>query len=89
MTIPSSASSVVWNVAIVGANRPGFVRAWANGEREPTTSSLNWSSSGETRAAAVLSPVINRRAQFRIEDGSANLPGPVGHLIADVFGYFT
>jgi hypothetical protein len=89
VTIPSSASGVVWNVAIVSADRPGFARAWASGAPEPATSSLNWGARGETRATAVLSAVNNGEAQFRIEDGSANLSNPVGHLIADVFGYFT
>ena len=38
---------------------------------------------------AAITAVDGGRANFRIEDGSANLPGPVAHLIADVFGYFT
>jgi len=89
VSIPADASAVVWNVAVVQATRPGFLRGWPAGQVEPTTSSLNWTLPGETRAGAAVTAVDGGRAEFRIEDGSANLPGPVGHLIADVFGYFT
>jgi hypothetical protein len=87
--IPDDASGIVWNIAIVEAQRPGFVSAWASGGIRPTTSALNWIRHGETRAAATISAVSDGSATFLIEDGSANLPGPVGGLIADVFGYFT
>ncbi len=89
VTVPSDASGVVWNVAVVSATRPGYVRGWAADQVEPATSSLNWTLPGEIRASAVVTAVDRGRATFRMEDGSANLPGPVGHLIADVFGYFT
>ncbi len=56
---------------------------------EPATSSLNWTWPGETRAAAAVTAVDNGTALFRIDDGSVNAPTPVGHLLADVFGYFT
>jgi len=87
--VPADASGVVWNVAAVQATRPGYLRGWAAEQPEPTTSSLNWTLPGETRASAAITAVDRGRASFRIEDGSANLPGAVAHLIADVFGYFT
>jgi hypothetical protein len=89
VTVPASASAVMWNLAIVGAARPGFMRAWAADSPEPATSSLNWAAAGETRAAAAISSVDVARIRLRVEDGTADLPGPVGHVIADVFGYFT
>jgi hypothetical protein len=89
IAVPDSASGVVWNVAVVGATRPGYLRGWAADQPEPATSSLNWTLAGETRASAAVTAVDAGRARFRMEDGSANLPTPVGHLIVDVFGYFT
>ena len=87
--VPNGATGVVWNVAIVDAARPGYLRAWAARRTEPSTSSLNWTLRGEIRAGASITPVDDGRARFRIEDGSANQPGPVGDLIVDVFGYFS
>lgn len=89
VSVPANASGVVWNLAIVNATRPGYLRGWAPAGKEPVTSALNWTLPGETRAAAVVTAVDNGSAIFRIEDGGAYLPTPVGHLIADVFGYFT
>lgn len=87
--VPDSASAIVWNAAIVGADRPGFARTWSPSAREPETSSLNWSRPGEFRAGAVISAVASGRAWFRIDDGDADLPSVVGDLIVDVSGYFT
>ena len=89
VTIPSNATGVMWNVAAVVMNRPGFVRGWAADHPEPVTSSLNWSQIGEVRASAAITAVDAGRAAFRMEDGSANLAIPVGGMIVDVFGYFT
>jgi len=88
-TVPSDASGIVWNAAIVDATRPGFVRAWADNAPEPGTSALNWSTAAEVRAGAVIAAATDGRTRFRVEDGSADLDTPVGHLIVDVFGYFT
>jgi hypothetical protein len=89
VAIPDSASAVVFNAAIVAADRPGFARTWSPAAPEPETSSVNWSRAGEVRAGAVISAVANGHAWFRIEDGDANLPAGVGDLIVDVSGYFT
>jgi hypothetical protein len=89
VSVPSAASGVLWNIAAVSAMRPGYARGWAAERSEPPTSSLNWSSPGESRASAVVTAVDAGTARFRIEDGTADLPGGVTHLIADVFGYFT
>ena len=87
--IPADASGVMWNVAAISVSRPGFVRGWAADQIEPTTSALNWTTPGEIRASAAITAVDQGRARFRMEDGSANLPTPVGGFLADVFGYFT
>jgi hypothetical protein len=89
VAVPDSASAVVWNAAIVAADRPGFVSTWSPAAAEPETSALNWSRPGEFRASAVITAVANGKARFRIDDGDANLASVVGDLIVDVTGYFT
>ena len=89
VNVPASATAVVWNAAIVAADRPGFARTWSPTAPEPGTSSLNWSRRGEFRAGAVISAVDDGRARFRVDDGGAGLPTPIGDLIVDVSGYFT
>lgn len=89
VSVPDTASAVLWNMAIVEAARAGYLRAWAAGAPEPPTSSLNWVRPGEIRAAAVIAAVDRGRTRVRVDDGSANQPGALGHVLADVFGYFT
>ena len=87
--VPASASGVVWNATIAGAARPGHVTGWAAGTPEPATSLLNWSTAGSTRAASAVIAVEQGRSRFRVEDGPADASTPLGHLVLDVFGYFT
>lgn len=87
--VPADASLVVWNTAIVAAARPGYARVWAAASAEPATSALNWSRRGETRAVATVSAASDGTSRFVVDDGAADQPGPLGHLIVDVFGYFT
>ncbi|MDW3213202.1 MAG: S8 family serine peptidase [Ilumatobacteraceae bacterium] len=89
VNVPGSATAVVWNAAIVAADRPGFARSWSPRAAEPGTSTLNWSRAGEFRAGAVISAVADGRSWFRIDDGDADLPTRVGDLVVDVSGYFT
>jgi hypothetical protein len=89
ITVPGTASGVMWNLVIVSADRRGFARGWAAGTPEPATASMNWSRRSETRSSAAVTAVSNGRANFRIEDGDANGSAPVGNFVADVFGYFT
>lgn len=86
--VPADASAVVWNTAVV-AERAGYARVWSAAATEPATSSLNWSRPGETRAVATISAVAAGTSRFLLDDGGADRSAPVGHLIADVFGYFT
>lgn len=87
--VPADAGAVVWNAAIVGATRPGYLRAWAAAAPRPATSALNWSAAAETRAAAVISRASAATSSFLVDDGGADLAFPLGDLIVDVFGYFT
>jgi len=86
--LPSTATGIVWNVAVVDTDRAGFARAWADGTTPPSTSIVNWGP-GETRGAAVIAAATRGRTTFLLDDGSANRPEPVAHLVVDVFGYFT
>ena len=87
--VPADATAVVWNVAPLSMQRPGFGRMWATGSPEPATSSFNWSAAGEIRATAVISAVTAGRATVTLNDGPAPSGTTLGGLIADVFGYFT
>ncbi len=89
VAVPDSATGVMWNMTIAGTTRAGYLRSWAPLATEPVTSSLNWSSSKQTRASSVISAVDEGHTKFRVEDGDQDRPGGVGDLIADVFGYFT
>jgi hypothetical protein len=87
--VPADATAVVWNMAPLSMQRPGFGRMWATGSTEPATSSFNWSAAGEIRATAVISAVAAGRATVTLNDGPAPSGTTLGGLIADVFGYFT
>ena len=89
VSIPDAATGVVWNLTSVLAHRAGWTRGWAPSAAEPPTSSSNWSQPGETRAAAAVTAVSAGKMHVRMDDGEADLPGPVAGLVVDVFGYFT
>lgn len=86
--VPLSATALVWNVVVAGAQRTGFAKGWATQSAPPSTSIVNWVA-GETRGAAAIVALSGGRTTFLLDDGSANRPGPVAHLIVDMFGYFT
>ena len=87
--VPATASGVVWNTTIAAASRPGHATGWAAGTPEPSTSLLNWSVPGSTRAASAIIAVTDGQSRFRVEDGPADATPPLGHLVVDAFGYFT
>lgn len=87
--VPDDASAVMWNLTVVNATRLGFASGWATDAPPPGTSLLNWSVEGEVRAAAAVTAVTSATAQFRLDDQGSPDPGPLGHLLVDVFGYFT
>src|SRR5690606_11915500 len=85
VSVPDTATGVIWNLTTVLAHRAGWTRGWAPGAAEPPTSSSNWSLPGETRAAAAVTAVTGGRMHVRMDDGEADLPGPVAGLVVDVF----
>jgi hypothetical protein len=87
--IPSDATAVVWNLTVVDATRRGFASGWSATTTQPATSLLNWTLPGEVRAAAAVTAVSDGAARFRVEDQGDPRSGPLGHLLVDVFGYFT
>ena len=89
VAVPDGAAAAIWNLAIVDADRRGYVRGWAADRPEPAISSLNWTRPGETRSGAAVTAIAEGRARFRIEDGTIDGVAPVGDLVVDVFGYFS
>lgn len=87
--VPDAARGVMWNLTVVNATRQGYATGWAAAGPQPGTSALNWSVAGEVRAAAAVTAVSAGTARFRVDDQGAPESGPLGHLLVDVFGYFT
>jgi hypothetical protein len=76
--VPVSASAVVANVTVVGADRAGFVTVWPCGTQRPEVSSLNVTA-GQTRANNVT---------VKLGGGEICVEGMVGaDLVVDVNGY--
>ena len=87
---PAGASGVVWNFTATGTTRYGFLKAWATGSAEPPTSALNWPTSGMTVAnAGITRPDAAAQVTLSPTDENGATNGPLTHVIADVFGYFT
>ena len=88
--VPPGASGVVWNFTATGTTRYGFLKAWATGSAEPPTSALNWPTSGMTVAnAGITRPDAAAQVTLSPTDENGATNGPLTHVIADVFGYFT
>jgi hypothetical protein len=88
--VPPGASGVVWNFTATGTTRYGFLKAWATGSAEPPTSALNWATSGMTVAnAGITRPDAAAQVTLSPTDENNATNGPLSHVIADVFGYFT
>lgn len=78
----SGVTAVVLNVTAVGSNGPGFVTVFPGDEPQPGTANINVSTRTLTRPNTVIMPVS--------DTGTIKLfTSPGGHLVADVFGYFT
>jgi hypothetical protein len=88
--VPPGASGVVWNFTATGTTRYGFLKAWATGSVEPPTSALNWPTAGMTVAnAGITRPDAAAQVTLSPTDENGATNGPLTHVIADVFGYFT
>jgi hypothetical protein len=89
VAVPAGASGIVWNYTATGTTRYGFLKAWA-GAAEPETSTLNWQTGGVTIAnAGITRPDDAARVTLSATDENLGTNGPLTHVIADVFGYFT
>ena len=79
----AGATAVVLNVTVTGSANAGYVQAFPTGTGQlGASSNLNLNYPGQTMAALVTVP-IGGGGQVSFFD----VPG--GHLIADVFGYYT
>ena len=86
--VPEDASSVVINLTATETSGPSFFTALpfdAPEGKDPSTSSLNVSRAGDTRAAGVIVPVPTIKGRRRIKVFSL-FPAK---LIVDVVGHFT
>ena len=79
----SGASTVVLNVTVTQATRAGFVQVFPTGQATVGSSSnLNVEAAGQTIANLVTAPVGDNGTVTIYTAGG-------GHLIADVFGYYS
>ncbi len=85
--VPAEASSVVINLTATECTAPGFFTVLPStaGDTKPTTSSLNVTYPGDTRASAVIVPVPTVGGRRRIKIYSLT----AAKLIVDINGYFT
>jgi hypothetical protein len=79
----SDVTAVVLNVTITQTSGPGFVQVYPTAQSTPGAfSNINHTTSGQTIAGLVTAPVGDGgRVTLYTEGG--------GHLLADVFGYYT
>lgn len=79
--VPADALAIVANVTTVRSRGRGFLTVHAAGTRRPLASILNTDAAGQTRASAAIVPVS--------PDGFVLHSSAGGHLLVDVFGFFT
>ncbi len=80
--VPSDASAVYVNIAILGQTANGYLRTYAAGAAVPTTGALGFDDSTQTMSVAVP---LSSDGAFTILVGAG---GPVD-LLVDIQGYFT
>jgi hypothetical protein len=79
--VPTGATGVVVNLAIVSVSGPGFIGTWATGPY-PGTSSINWFGAGQILSNSVtIKLATSRTFELRCGQGSAD-------VIVDVTGFF-
>ncbi|WP_405361720.1 hypothetical protein OG535_28305 [Kitasatospora sp. NBC_00085] len=82
--VPAGAKAAVLNVTATETDGPGHLIAWASGSPQPTSSNLNWTTSGVTTPNLVIVP-LGPNGKINLFNASPSTT----HLIADVFGYYT
>jgi Sortase domain len=85
-SLPANASAAMINLTVASPQGPGFFTALPSDAPNtlPSTSSVNASRAGDTRAAGVIVPIANpnkRRIKIFAKVGA--------FVIVDVFGYYT
>jgi uncharacterized protein YkwD len=79
--VPSDAVALALNVTITESSGPGFVTEFPAGRQMPISSILNVDQANQTRAAAGIFPVSAAGVALYVSGG--------GHIVVDLFGYFT
>jgi uncharacterized protein YkwD len=79
--VPADAVALALSVTITESSAPGFVTEFPAGRQMPTSSILNVDSANQTRAAAGIFPVSASGVALYVSGG--------GHIVVDLFGYFT
>jgi uncharacterized protein YkwD len=79
--VPSDAVALALNVTVTESAGPGFVTAFPAGRQMPISSILNLDQANQTRAAAGIFPVSAAGLALFVSGG--------GHIVVDLFGYFT
>lgn len=80
--VPSDASTVYVNIAVLGQTANGYLRTYAAGAAVPTTGALGFDDSTQTMSVAVP---LSSDGAFTVLVGAG---GPVD-LLVDIQGYFT
>ena len=79
--VPGDAVALALSVTITESSAPGFVTEFPAGRQMPTSSILNVDQVNQTRAAAGIFPVSASGVALYVSGG--------GHIVVDLFGYFT
>jgi uncharacterized protein YkwD len=79
--VPADAVALALSVTITESSAPGFVTEFPAGRQMPTSSILNVDQANQTRAAAGIFPVSAAGVALYVSGG--------GHIVVDLFGYFT
>jgi hypothetical protein len=80
--VPAAAGAVVANVTATASTGAGYITVYPTGQPRPLASNLNITHAGQTVANQVEGKLGSGSAISLFTSGG-------GHLIADVFGWFT
>lgn len=79
--VPGDAVALALNITVTESGGPGYVTAFPAGRQMPVSSILNLDQANQTRAAAGIFPVSAAGLALYLSGG--------GHIVVDLFGYFT
>lgn len=81
--VPSDASAVMFNIAVVGPTSQGHLRLYPTGQHLPVIATINFSA-GQTRSNNAIVP-LGTGGQIAVYTGMAS---GTTHFVVDVTGYF-